>query len=116
MQLGFVGDLIGFSLTEYLTEELLLKPVLGSLGISSCVGVVSSIASTDVDVVGVASSAAAADGDANDDDENDDEVTEKNAVTRSLAMAEDEEEQRIADLERAMEESSRRRRTYCRHQ
>ena len=53
MQLGFVGDLIGFSLTEYLTEELLLKPVLGSLGISSCVGVVSSIASTDVDVVGV---------------------------------------------------------------
>ena len=70
----------------------------------------SSSSSADVDVVGVASSAAAADGDANDDDENDDEVTEKNAVTRSLAMAEDEEEQRIADLERAMEESSRRRR------
>mmetsp|Transcript_4509 Transcript_4509/g.12702 ORF Transcript_4509/g.12702 Transcript_4509/m.12702 type:complete len:1259 (-) Transcript_4509:34-3810(-) len=61
-------------------------------------------------VVGGASSAAA-DSDANDDDgDGDEEVSQKNAVTRSLAMAEAEEEQRLADLERAIREESDRRR------
>ena len=44
------------------------------------------------------------------DDGDDDEASQKNAVTRSLAMAEDEEEQRLADLDLAMEESKRRQR------
>eukprot|EP00966_Prymnesium_polylepis_P168329 3891833-Prymnesium_polylepis.1 len=48
-QLGFVGDLIGFSLTEYLTEELLLKPILGNMGLSNCVGIASAAVQRDLD-------------------------------------------------------------------